>query len=733
MAIRQVVAYAMREEEHEVAGRVLEEIEDHGDAFIVGWADDDGIAELQAAGLIVEEVDVAAESEVVARRGASTAAAGHGDSVPRPPLLTGDEEGAFLLRVATPLSEGQHGLVEALGATFLDRIGTYSWTVRATVDAANALTGLDFVDEITRPGGGGWAGEEALVDEVPRGEPLLFDLVLDGSRPLDEVVADLTSRDVEILTVSSTRIRIRVPATDPIVADPISVPGVVFGFEGNDVELHTDRLRTLLGVDAVVAAVPGLDGAGETVAVLDTGLDATHLDFAGRVVASCGAVLPGDTEDRAGHGTHVAGIVAGDGAESGGTYRGVAPGASLVVQASADGDGTMAGLPTSIGERLAEAYDAKARIMNNSWGVRNAHAEYTADCWEIDEFVWNHRDFVVVFSAGNDCTDRGRQYVSGTGYSVTPPGTAKNVITVGAARGDRSSGGWSTDTWGSRFSNAVTQGPIVGERISGDSERLAAFSGRGPCSDRRIKPDVVAPGTDICSTRASAAAAGSFWGLAPGGPRYAYLGGTSMAAPAVAGCCALIRQWYGRLGVEPSAALVKATLVNGTRWLTGSDADPYLSSAPNNEQGFGCVDMRTTLPAGGSTRLVFADTWRTPGRQFQRNNTAMTWRVDVAAGAELRICLAYTDAPGRGVQNDLNLYVEQPSGAKLLANEHAPERIHHQLDKDNAVEIVRVLEPEPGTWRLRVVCGSLTRRDLRQDYALVVTGAIAGDLVFHGW
>lgn len=103
--------------------------------------------------------------------------------------------------------------------------------------------------------------------------------------------------------------------------------------------------------------------------VADTGVDALHPDLKSRLTMVVARGRPGDPSDLHGHGTHVAGSLAGDGSASGGVLRGVAAGVLLFFQSLMDAQGRLTGLPVDLNDLLAEAYEAGVRIHNNSWGA----------------------------------------------------------------------------------------------------------------------------------------------------------------------------------------------------------------------------------------------------------------------------------------------------------------------------------------------------------------------------
>jgi subtilisin family serine protease len=496
----------------------------------------------------------------------------------------------------------------------------------------------------------------------------------------------------------------------------------------------------------------GLSGKGEYVGVCDTGLDTgdprtIHPDFAKRVawiksypispslaelVENRGAD-DGPADAHSGHGTHVAGSIVGTGAASrglkgkglAGPIRGLAYRAKLVFQAVEQemkwrrpafletiGPYYLAGIPDDLTVLFSEAYRRGVRIHSNSWS-KGDPGDYAAHCEQLDRFIWKHKDFCVLVSAGNDGIDP-----DGHGTieckSVKSPGTAKNCITVGACENRRPN--FNTQTYASWAPTVYPAARFRNDPMADNPARVVPFSGRGPTQDERVKPDVVAPGTFVLSTRSQMIArTNNGWAAFPWSKLYFYMGGTSQATPLTAGAVALVREYLRtkKKIKRPTAALLKAAIIAGATRLPGyAPAGAIL----DNHQGFGRVNLDAVLspPRPASSQFVEVK----PGL---RTGEVHEMQIKVKSGkAPFRVTLAYSDYPGESLVNNLNLIATAPDGARYIGNQPAGKP--PTFDARNNVEVVHVQKPGAGAWRIEVVGSNVPHGP--QDFALVYTAHV---------
>ncbi len=615
--------------------------------------------------------------------------------------------------------------VRSLGIAMFDYLPSYSFIIEATPDALKLLGGFTFVR---------WAG---LYEPAYKLDPALLYLndtatvtiSVFPSRQIDRLLDLIISSNSEVQEVRQidgvASLVARVSAGLPVqIAQLPEASWIEPSMTG--ASFLNERATWVLQTN-VSTPIPNrrifdhnITGTGQVVTLVDTGVFVCHEMFRQNLDpngACAGAnessplhrkvvayQLVGDCSDRvdgSGHGTHVAGTIAGDAPTRNSytdqTHDGHAFNARIIVQ-DAEGPDPNGGqfliscIPTNIYEGLFNlSRNAGSKIHSDSWEPIPAPplGSYCSLASSADRFMWNFREFLIVFAAGN------RGPANGT---ISCTGSAKNIVTVGATEN------------------------------GGDSWQMMGFSSRGPAVDNRTKPTVVAPGSNVSSA-----------GVA-GVSSYTVGAGTSVAAPAIAGSAALVRQYFvggsypGGSIAYPSAALVKAVLINGAVEIGGRGT--YANGAstyPNNNEGWGRVLLDGVLKFTGDARQLKV--------LSNGNGTSLAtgqwvqYFVNVASGSEpFEATLVWTDYPGtvgaaKALVNDLDVIVVDPNGVlykgNVFSGRPGQSLSGGAFDRVNVEEGVLRLQPVPGIWTIKVVGRNIPHGP--QPFALVVTGAFGSD------
>ncbi|MDF1533344.1 MAG: PGF-pre-PGF domain-containing protein, partial [Methanosarcinaceae archaeon] len=588
-----------------------------------------------------------------------------------------DTEKYYILQFKGNVLEEWKQAVKNTGAVFFDYVPNNAFIVRMNSSVKSQVETMDVVQ---------WIGSYQpaykispvfsassisatttttinLDDDVSEIIVMLFD-----SKHNAQVTSKIKELGGEIVDNSGDIMRVRIGTSK--LSDIADMNGVSWIEKYVQPVIFNDIAANITNV-SYVQNTHGLTGSGQIVAVADTGLDTgandgtMHDDIEGKIFSlHAWWAEDGDngSADFNGHGTHVAGSVLGNGSRSSGQYSGMAPMAQLVFQAlQYDGSNPAYNgyflVPVNLSLLFQEAYDDGAKIHSNSWGSNNYsyYGNYTSSSQYVDRFMWDNKDMLIVFAAGN--------YGSGQN-TVSPPSTAKNALTVGASESSR----------------------------DGNINFIASFSSRGPTDDGRIKPDVVAPGTAVISTASSLVTVND----------YESMSGTSMATPITAGTAALVRQYYvDNESISPSAALIKATLINGATNM----------SLSTNDQGWGRVDIEKSLFPTSTRTMRYHDNISLI--------TSKSWNMsyDVNNSLEpLEITLVWTDYPGNPavipqLVNNLDLNVIGPDGSYL----------GNGGDSINNVERVEIVSPSVGLYTVYV---NGTNVLYEQPFALVISWGI---------
>jgi serine protease AprX len=490
------------------------------------------------------------------------------------------------------------------------------------------------------------ANLEAKLGALDSGEPTEVIVQLEEPPTPDRIAAlERDVGDLEITRRFSVVDGFAASATRRQIEALTRARGVV-QVEANAVVRGTnDEAQASFGVSKARLDLPSLDGAGTTIAVLDSGVRADHLDLnQGKVVAfkdfTSVATTPYDDN---GHGTHVAATIAGDGdARADRLYQGVAPRAALVgVKAlDANGSGSMATITAAIDwvVQVKDLYGIEA--LNLSLGAAGCSDGTDATSQAVNRAA--AAGLVVAVAAGNE----------GPGTcTIGAPGAAAGALTVGAMA-DTAAGGF----------------------------RQASFSSRGPTADGRVKPDVSAPGVAVTS---------ALTGTTTG---YVTQNGTSMATPFVAGVALLMRDANPGLTPDGVKAAVTATAID---WARGGDNRTAGSTGPDIDSGHGRLDAYAALKAAGA---ALATGPAAPAHVLREGSLSGTGtyadhRLDVTAlGSPLAATLIHpTISASAAWTPDFDLYLYDPAGRLVARAETASRQ-----------EDVAFAPTATGTYTLRV-------------------------------
>ncbi|MEO0136573.1 MAG: S8 family serine peptidase [candidate division WOR-3 bacterium] len=447
----------------------------------------------------------------------------------------------------------------------------------------------------------------------------------------------------------------------------------------------------------------GIRGAGTVLSTTDSGIYTSHqqyYDSAYPITAP--GVFPnhrkivayklyqgaafGDQSYNSWHGTHVNCTVAGNDTTLGTSPRdGMAKEAKIYFVDIADASGGLV-VPTNLAPMYDTIYLGRGlnyRILQHSgsWGWSNSSGTYLTQDASTDAYIYAHPDFLNLYAAGNEYNPR----------TIRNPGIAKNVLTVGALQNGTA------------------------------SNQIASFSSRGYTADRRIKPNLTAPGQSIYSAQGNTT--NSYWAMS----------GTSMATPATNGSVGLIRH-YLLAGYYPSGAAnpsdsIKYQSAALLRAMALVSCDPNVGSfvVPDSNIGWGRIDVDSVLYFTGDTRklIIKDDTIGVGTGQSKTDSFVVT-----SSTIPLRVAVAWTDtaaAPNASITliNDLNVSLTAPNGTYYRGNIYsggASTPNPTTWDNRNVEECFRINNPVTGVWKITVAGQNVPNAPM--GFAYAITGGI---------
>ncbi|MBN1880369.1 S8 family serine peptidase [bacterium] len=632
-----------------------------------------------------------------------------------------------LVQFRGPIMETQKSLLRAAGLEPVEYAAHFTFICRLTQpDAVTAARALPDVR---------WIGPfepayriDPLIGQTPvtdrhriMDDKLILIVTLFDGEDLESLQQAVAAMGAEVLDVVSTpdRKSLHIRVYPDVIPDLARIESVFRIEEKGEFFLLNDETKYVIQSGSTAGGTPvwdhGVTGTGQIIGIMDSGVDPDHCFFYDSVQGNPTSTVNhnqrkivayreygGEAWDGCdmGHGTHVAGTALGypDDGSSNLNYRGMAPGAKLTVGDIGQDDwlscffGAVSP-PSSLTQTFTDTMADGGFIHTNSWGsTSNSYETY---CTDVDNFMWNNKNFLVLFAAGNSGPN-----ASTVGY----PGTAKNLVCVG------------------------------GSDNLPNIQNMYTSSSRGPvATSNRMAPTLTAPATDtsenpqgIHSADNTTDASGRTCGIV-----YSNFQGTSMACPAAAGAAALVRQYFidgyypggtpsSNDTLTPTAALMKAMLINSTQNMTGT------TSRPSNDQGWGRILLDDALYfAGDEKRLSVYD--ETTGVATGETDT---YDITISSTSlPVKITLVWTDRSGNNLVNDLDLVLTGGTDT-YYGNNFASgwSSTVTTRDRTNPAECIYLNAGTlpTGTYTVHVEGYNVPNGEAggRQPYALVISGGI---------